>query len=320
MSRGAAAGWRCAISIVAATWGVHVFGATAAPVDEPACARLAVEGILPGMTVDEVRAKLGRETSTTEVMRANGARTATAQYQVARAQLTVDYDGLLNHPASVRVDSVRLPMPQTFDGVAELLRRAGNPDAGRDSLVQGLATGPAVWLDSTCGVVLTYFRRNEAWWSEDVNTFLRADRLEAVKRGGTPASDTVATLLAAAAPRTEDGAPSLTMEASAIVAQADPPADGAAAILPDTIPRRVAYVAPVYPPAARRMGLHGAVTLHLLVRDDGHVAASRIVDARPAGQGFEDAALNAAERWRYAPATRDGRPIDSEIDVVVEFR
>jgi TonB family protein len=253
-------------------------------------------------------------------MRADGARTATAQYQVARAQLTVEYDGLLNRPANVRVDSVQLPMPQTFDGVAELLRRAGNPGAGRDSLVQGLASGPAVWLDSTCGVVLTYFRRNEAWWSEDVNTFLRADRLEVVKRGGAPASDTVATLLATAAPRTEDGAPSLTVEASAIVAQADPPTDGATAILPDTIPRRVTYIAPAYPPAAKRMGTRGAVTLHLLVGEDGRVWSPKVVDARPSGQGFEEAALAAAERWRYAPATRDGRPVDAEIVVVVEFR
>jgi TonB family protein len=306
--------------MVIAVWGLGSTGALAAPVDESACARLSVEGILPGMTADEVRAKVGRETSTTEVMQADGARTASAQYRVARAQLSVEYDGLLNHPASVRVESVGLPMPQTFDGVAELLRRAGNPDAGRDSLVQGLATGPAVWLDSTCGVVLTYFRRNEAWWSEDVNTFLRADRLELVRRGGTPASETIAAILAANAPPTEDGAPSPTGEASPIVALADPPADGATAVVPDTLPRRVGYVPPSYPPAARRMGTHGAVTVHLLVRDDGRVAAPRVVEARPVGQGFEDAALSAVSRWHYAPATREGRPIDAEIDVVVEFR
>jgi TonB family protein len=64
-------------------------------------------------------------------------------------------------------------------------------------------------------------------------------------------------------------------------------------------------VDPIYPDAARRAG--GTVALELEVHPDGSVDEVRVVKA--AGFGFDEAAVAAARRFKFRPATRDGQPI-----------
>jgi TonB family protein len=296
----------------------------------PPCERLAVGGVLPGMTADEVRAKLGREQLTTEVVHADGRRATAADYATGGALLRVEYDGIATRRGDARVETVRLPQPLTLDGVAALLRDAGEPNAGRDSLVRGLNAGPVVWLDAGCGVALTYFRRNESWWVDQVNTFLEADSVEAAQRDGAPAATVVSGLLGSgtAAPGTTTPAPlNLALEATVapgvapgVAPEPSPPAAAVPAPEFDAPARRTTYVPPVYPPGARRLGIWGTVTLAVVVRSDGTVGETRVVASRPEGHGFEQAARDAAAKWIYAPAIRGDKPVDSTIEVVIAFR
>jgi TonB family protein len=78
-----------------------------------------------------------------------------------------------------------------------------------------------------------------------------------------------------------------------------------------TAPVLIEHVEPPYPEAARRAGVGGTVGLELSVGADGAVAAARVT--RPAGFGFDEAALAAAQRFRFRPATRGGHPIAATV-------
>lgn len=79
-------------------------------------------------------------------------------------------------------------------------------------------------------------------------------------------------------------------------------------------------VEPVMPVAAKTLRARGTVTLALTVGMDGSVESAEVLSCSRPGVGFEKAAVDAALRWRYEPATREGRPVPSGVTVRVEFR
>jgi TonB family protein len=83
-------------------------------------------------------------------------------------------------------------------------------------------------------------------------------------------------------------------------------------------PKPIQREAPAYPPAVRAMGIEGAVEIALTVLRDGGVGWVRVVRAEPAGY-FEQAATEGVRRWRFAPATRDGAPIECRLHTRVRF-
>ncbi|HHN74373.1 MAG TPA: energy transducer TonB [Acidobacteria bacterium] len=78
-------------------------------------------------------------------------------------------------------------------------------------------------------------------------------------------------------------------------------------------------IEPVYPVAARRLGLSGKVILQVLVRRDGSVSDIEILKQPPGGYGFGEAAKAAVSQWRFRPAMRIGRPVDAQISVTIQF-
>ena len=78
----------------------------------------------------------------------------------------------------------------------------------------------------------------------------------------------------------------------------------------------VSKVAPVYPEQARRYGLSGRVTINAKVTKTGVVN-----DVRPVSGNsiLSDAAVSAVKKWRYKPATMDGRPVDSNVELTFDF-
>jgi TonB family protein len=76
-------------------------------------------------------------------------------------------------------------------------------------------------------------------------------------------------------------------------------------------------VDPSYPPAARRAGLGGRVTLRAVVSVDGSVESVEVVTST--NSLFDDAAVEAVRRWRYRPALMGGRPVRVYFSVTVDF-
>jgi TonB family protein len=256
------------------------------------CSRLAVATLHPGSTVGEVRAVVVGEPVESQVLLADGKRASVQEYALPDGVLHVEYDGLLTR-GEAHVVLVRQPLRQTYDAVTGLVSSLGDPVAGRDSLVQGLQAGPAVWIDPQCDAVLTYYRRPEYWLTGEVLTVLRIERLSGLS-GDSPASPTVEGWRASVSPSAEVAAvPSTSGE------------------MP---PERTRYVEPTYPQRAKEMGVTGVVELRVLVQASGKVAVARVVAVEPAGYGFEQAAVEAAERWRFTPA-----PVGRWTDVKVEF-
>ncbi|HEX5139204.1 MAG TPA: TonB family protein [Planctomycetota bacterium] len=82
-------------------------------------------------------------------------------------------------------------------------------------------------------------------------------------------------------------------------------------LLPDSPPAR-------YPERARRLGLEGTVVLLLHVAADGTV--ERVEVAASSGHEVLDrAAEEAAPKWRYEPALRDGMAIAYDVRQPVEY-
>ncbi len=74
-----------------------------------------------------------------------------------------------------------------------------------------------------------------------------------------------------------------------------------------------------YPKEALLAGKEGTATIVLVTIDaDGKVTATEIAES--AGDaGLDDAALAAAAKWRFRPARRDGRAIESQVHVPFHF-
>jgi TonB family protein len=73
-----------------------------------------------------------------------------------------------------------------------------------------------------------------------------------------------------------------------------------------------------YPPAARSDDREGDVGLEIVVDGDGRVLDAHLT--RPAGHGFDESALEAIRRYRFAPAKKDGRAVRVRMPWIVQFR
>src|SRR5438067_5307348 len=83
-------------------------------------------------------------------------------------------------------------------------------------------------------------------------------------------------------------------------------------------PRLLERVEPRFPEQARREGASGTVLVQIVVERDGTVREARV--AKGAGHGFDEAALEAARKLRFEPATQDGAPIPVQLDYEIHFQ
>jgi protein TonB len=83
--------------------------------------------------------------------------------------------------------------------------------------------------------------------------------------------------------------------------------------------RYASALQPPYPPAQERAQRGGRVRLRVTVAADGRVAAVQRLEATNDDfwRATERQALN---RWRFRPATLDGRPVQGTIVMTVHFR
>lgn len=82
-------------------------------------------------------------------------------------------------------------------------------------------------------------------------------------------------------------------------------------------PRVVEQSEPQFSDEARVARLQGTVVLRLVVDESGAPRNVRI--GSPIGCGLDAMAVDAVQRWRFAPAKKDGQPIAVEIAVETDF-
>lgn len=83
-------------------------------------------------------------------------------------------------------------------------------------------------------------------------------------------------------------------------------------------PRVLTSFDPSFTPLARETRYSGTVEVYLIVERDGSVSHLSIV--RPAGMGLDEAAVAAVEKYRFAPATEDGKPVAVDLYIDVNFQ
>jgi protein TonB len=96
------------------------------------------------------------------------------------------------------------------------------------------------------------------------------------------------------------------------------PAPAAPAASADTAARPLSTPAPRYPREAQRRRVEGTVLLRVHGGADGEAGDIDLVQ----GSGSRDldrAAVEAVRRWRFAPATRNGQPVESAVQVPIAF-
>jgi len=93
----------------------------------------------------------------------------------------------------------------------------------------------------------------------------------------------------------------------------EPEGPGAEAAEPVEIPDAI------YPDAARGTGREPRVLLAVLVDEKGRVAEVRVKEGDSSQLGFDEAAVAAARKARFLPATRNGAPVRSWSELMIEF-
>jgi len=349
-------------SKLAAVAAVLVIAARVASADAPPrdCSRYRLYGLLPGMSVRDVREKM-------EERGTMGSDRRSVEYSRPTSEILVEYDDDVSRKTATLV-LVRSHIPTSVDAtpvLRSLRERLGEPTTGKDSLENDLRHGPAEWVSEDCGIVVQASREGEHLWDPGkagiyVEARILARAAEVVVPARTTEEAVVDDLLeepvaAAAAPLEPQeppatGAPTGSYvgndarDATPFESPAEPPPAPAAEVAAAeprpapsdgttqagvavagfggvTYPERLDryYVKPVFPAAARMARLSGIVHLRVIVRQDGTVGETEVVASTRSGAGFERAAENAVKRWRYRPATLDGRPVAASITVKVDF-
>ncbi len=83
-------------------------------------------------------------------------------------------------------------------------------------------------------------------------------------------------------------------------------------------PRAIDTPDPEYSEEARKAKYQGTVVLWLIVDPNGRPHDLKV--SRSLGMGLDQKAIEAVRRWRFEPATKDGKPVAVQINVEVNFR
>ncbi len=84
-------------------------------------------------------------------------------------------------------------------------------------------------------------------------------------------------------------------------------------------PIPLATPAPRYPQEALRRDVDGTVRVRISVASDGSVTNTAI-ESSSGDRSLDRAALDAARRWSFQPATRGGQPIAADVVVPIIFQ
>ncbi len=87
----------------------------------------------------------------------------------------------------------------------------------------------------------------------------------------------------------------------------------------DSMPQAVATSQPIYPYRAKRLGVEGSVKIRFLVNTSGKTDLFKVLVSEPPGE-FEQAVEKTVKSWKFKPAVKDGRAVETWVETVVEFK
>lgn len=85
-----------------------------------------------------------------------------------------------------------------------------------------------------------------------------------------------------------------------------------------TAPKAIFAPDPAYDKEARKAKYQGTCLLGMIVGADGVPRDIKVL--RGIGKGLDEKAVEAVRRWKFEPATKDGKPVAVVINVEVSFR
>jgi TonB family protein len=109
-----------------------------------------------------------------------------------------------------------------------------------------------------------------------------------------------------------------TKALQAQLATAQQQRDFAAAIVQAKTLKRVREVPPTYPREAARLGLQGWVDVEFTIAPDGTTQDLVVRNAEPL-RTFDQSAVDAVKRWKFAPVLRDGAAVSQRASVRIRF-
>jgi periplasmic protein TonB len=77
-------------------------------------------------------------------------------------------------------------------------------------------------------------------------------------------------------------------------------------------------VEPEYSEEARKAKFQGTVVLFVVVDENGKPRDLKVI--RPLGLGLDQKAIEAVEKWKFAPGKKDGKPVAVQATIEVNFR
>ena len=78
-------------------------------------------------------------------------------------------------------------------------------------------------------------------------------------------------------------------------------------------------VVPVYPPAAKKARIQGAVVLQIVIGRNGVIQNARVISGP---QELQQSALDAVRQWKYKPYLLNGDPIEvlSTVNIIYSLK
>ena len=157
-------------------------------------------------------------------------------------------------------------------------------------------TRPALWLLLLLAIAVA------VWW------LASQQRPAAIEPASLPAPATAAL----PAPIDESVAAAAPARTPARAAERAAPRYSAPALIASS------RIMPKYPASALRAGDTGVVTVAATIDANG-VPVEVGIDDRSGNRDLDRAAVAAVKRWRFAPAMRNGKPVQGTVRVPVEF-
>ena len=75
---------------------------------------------------------------------------------------------------------------------------------------------------------------------------------------------------------------------------------------------------PEYSEEAKKKNYEGVVVLFVVITPEGRAANIRVT--KSPGLGLDEKAIEAVRKWKFKPATKDGKPIATQVPIEVTFR